>query len=203
MGSLAKINPAKGEETVIGATGLSFNAFDLAKVRGQLYLTDFSNNLYSVDPLTGIATPTASTDMPPDPNIPLTFNSDGTFNLCDEGLYGIAETLYATFDSYAIDPTQTPPTIVHRYVSPHVYKVDPLTGATTVLAETDWQLSAIVEAGGKVYAFKAVIDGFDWSVGVPIAHAELDTLNLKTGKTKKIADIDHTLGPVFGAVPVL
>lgn len=87
--------------------------------------------------------------MPPDPNIPLTFNSDGTFNLCDEGLYGIAETLYATFDSYAIDPTQTPPTIVHRYVSPHVYKVDPLTGATTVLAETDWQLSAIVEAGGK------------------------------------------------------
>jgi hypothetical protein len=202
LGSLAKLNPARGEETIIGATGLSFNAFDLAKLRGKLYLTDFSNNLYSVDPLTGIASPTASTGMPPDPNIPLTFNNDGTFNLCDEGLYGIAGKLYATFDSYAIDPTQTPPTVIHQYVHPRVYKVDPLTGATTVLAETDWQISAIVEVDERVYAFKAVIDGFDWNIDVPIAHAELDTLDLKTGRTKKIADIDPSLGPIFGAVPV-
>src|SRR6266853_3386342 len=90
LGSLAKINPATGEETVIGATGLSFHAFDLAEVRGKLYLTDFTNNLYSVDPLSGIATTDVNTGMPPDLNIPLTFNADGTFNLCDEGLYGIA-----------------------------------------------------------------------------------------------------------------
>ena len=202
LGSLAKINRATGEETVIGATGLSFNAFDLAEVRGKLYLTDFSNNLYLIDQASGVATPTANTGMPPDPNIPLTFNGDGTFNLCDEGLYGIAGKLYATFDSYAIDPTQTPPTVVHQYVSPRVYEVDPFTGATRILAETDWQISAIVEAAGKVYAFKAVIDGFDWSFGVPIAHAELDRLDLKTGKTKKIADIDPSLGPIFGAAPV-
>jgi hypothetical protein len=173
-----------------------------AKVRGKLFLTDFSNNLYSIDPRFGTATPIASTGMPPDPNIPLTFNNDGTFNLCDEGLYGIGGKLYATFDSYAIDPTQTPPNIAHRYVSPRVYKVDPFTGATKVLAETDWQLSAIVEADGKVYAFKAVIDGFDWSIDVLIGHAELDTLDLNTGKTKKIADIDPSLGPIFGAAPV-
>ena len=201
-GSLAKINPATGEETVVGATGLSFNAFDLAEVRGKLYLTDFSNNLYSVDPLTGIATTDVNTGLPPDPNIPFTFNDDGTFNLCDEGLYGIAGKLYATFDSYAIDPTQTPPTIVHKYVSPRVYEVDPFTGATTIIAKTDWQLSAIVEADGKVYAFKAVIDGFDWSIDLPISHAELVTLDLNTGKTKKVADIDPSLGPIFGAVPV-
>lgn len=90
LGSLAKVNPATDEETVVGATGLSFNAFDLAKVRGKLYLTDFSNNLYSVDPLSGVATTDANTGIPPDPNIPLTLNDDGTFNLCDEGLYGIA-----------------------------------------------------------------------------------------------------------------
>jgi hypothetical protein len=202
LGSLANINPATGEETVIGATGLSFNAFDLAKARGKLYLTDFSNNLYSVDPVTGVATTAALTGMPPDPNTPLTFNSDGTFNLCDEGLYGIAGKLYATFDSYAIDPTKTPPSRVHEYVSPRVYEVDPFTGATTLIANTDWQLSAIVEAAGKVYAFKAVIDGFDWNFDVPIAHAELDTLDLKTGKTSKIAAIDPRLGPIFGAVPV-
>ena len=201
-GSLAKINPAMGEEAVVGATGLSFNAFDLAEVRGKLYLTDFSNNLYSVDPLTGIATTDVNTGLPPDPNIPFTFNDDGTFNLCDEGLYGIAGKLYATFDSYAIDPTQTPPTIVHEYVSPRVYEVDPFTGATTVIAKTDWQLSAIVEADGKVYAFKAVIDGFDSSIDLPISHAELVTLDLKTGKTQKVADLDPGLGPIFGAVPV-
>ena len=97
---------------------------------------------------------------------------------------------------------QTPPTIAHEYVSPRVYEVDPFTGATTVLADTDSKLSAIVEADGKVYAFKAVIDGFDWSIDVPIAHAELDTLDLKTGKTNKIADLDPSLGPIFGAAPV-
>lgn len=201
LGSLAKINPATGEETVIGATGLSFNAFDLAEVRGKLSLTDFSNNLYTIDPVTGVATTTALTGMPPDPKIPFTFNDDGSFNLCDEGLYGIAGKLYATFDSYAIDPTQTPPTIVHEYVSPRVYEVDPFTGSTTVIASTDWQLSAIVAADGKVYAFKAVIDGFDWSIDLPIAHAELVTLDLKTGKTSQIANIDPSVGPVFGAAP--
>src|SRR5215471_5558561 len=75
-GDLVKINPATGEETVIGQTGLGFNAFDLAKVRGRLYLTDFSNNLYSVDAGSGVATPTSATGMPPDPTIPFTTNSD-------------------------------------------------------------------------------------------------------------------------------
>jgi hypothetical protein len=31
LGSLARINPATGEETIIGETGLSFNAFDLGQ----------------------------------------------------------------------------------------------------------------------------------------------------------------------------
>jgi hypothetical protein len=47
-----------------------------------------------------------------------------------------------------------------------------------------------------------VIDGFDWSIDLPIAHAELVTLDLKSGKTSKIADIDPSLGPVFGVAPV-
>jgi len=86
-GSLAKINPATGEETIIGQTGLGFNTFDLGEVRGKLYATDLSNNIYSVDPATGVATPITATGIPPDPTTPLTFNSDGTFNVCDEGLY--------------------------------------------------------------------------------------------------------------------
>ena len=143
--------------------------------------------------------------MPPDPHVPFTFNDDGTFNLCDEGLYGIAGKLYATFDSFAIDVAPTPPTIAHKLVAPRMYAVDPFTGATTVLAKTDWNLSAIVEADGKIYAFKGVLDGFisiSPTAGFPIAHSDLDTLNLRTGQTHKIVGLDPNVSVIFGAAPV-
>lgn len=201
VGSLAKIDPATGAVTDIGLTGLGFNAFSLAEFGGKLYLTDFSNNLYSVDPATGAATFLATTGMPPDPNIPFTFNRDGTFNLCDEGMYGIAGRLVANFDAFALDPTQTPPTRAHGFVSPRLYAVDPLTGATTVLANTDWQITSLVEANGKTYAFKGVLDGFNVNYGFPISHPELDTLDLNTGKTAKLANIDPDLILIVGAAP--
>lgn len=28
-------------------------------------------------------------------------------------------------------------------------------------------------------------------------------LNLRTGKTNKLTDVDHSVGPIFGAAPVL
>ena len=208
-GYLATINPATGVETalrpiLVNGQPLGFNAFSLAKVHGGLYLTDFSNNLYSVDFATGNATPVGTnggtTGLRPDPNIPFTTNEDGTFNLCDEGLYEFDGKLYATFDSFALDPNPTPPTRAHEYIAPYLWQIDPVTGDATFIANTDWNLSAIVGAEGNVYAFKAVPDGF--SNGFPIAHAELDTLDLRTGKTAKVADIDPGLGPIFGAVPV-
>ena len=202
IGSLAKINPATGEETVIGQTGLGLNAFSLGKARGELYLTDFSNNIYSVDPETGVATAMGATGMPPDPTVPFTLNNDGTFNLCDEGLYGVRGKLYATFDSFALDPTRTPPTIAHVHVSPALYRIDPETGTATFIAKTDLQLGALVEVHGRVFAFRGVLDGFDFTVGFPVAHTELVTLNLETGKTRKLGDIDHSVGLIFGAAPV-
>jgi hypothetical protein len=210
-GYLVKIDPATGDETLLRAITvngqpLGFNAFALAKADERLYVTDFSNNLYSVDFATGDATPVGpsggTTGLRPDPNVPFTFNSDGTFNLCDEGLYGFDGKLYATFDSYAIDPSQTPPTRAHEYMSPYVWQIDPRSGAATFVANTDWQVSAIVEVEGKFYAFENVFDGFDFGIGFPIAHAELVTLDLKTGKTHKVADIDPSVGPIFGAAPV-
>src|SRR6266567_3583901 len=45
-GNLEKINPATGETTVIGQTGLGYNAFELAEFGGKLYATDFGNNIY-------------------------------------------------------------------------------------------------------------------------------------------------------------
>jgi len=207
-GSLAKINPVDGVETVIAqitfqGQPLGFNAFDLGEVGGKLYLTDFSNNLYSVDPETGVATLIAATGMPPDPTAPFTFNADGTFNLCDEGLYNVGGKLYATFDSFDLDPAKTPPPIAHVHVSPALYQIDPATGLATFVAETDLQLSALFVAGnGKFYAFRAVLDGFDAVYDFPIAHAELVTLDLATGKTTKLTDIDHSIGPIFGAAPI-
>ncbi len=201
-GSLAKINPASGEETIIGQTGLGFNAFDLGEVRGELYVTDFGGNVYSVDPETGIATPITATGIPADPTIPLTFNSDGTFNLCDEGLYSVAGSLYATFDSYDIDPTQTPPTIAHVHVAPALYQIDPATGLATFVATTDLGIGALVEVNGRLYGFEGVLDGFDSIYGVPIAHAKLVTVNLATGQTNALTDVDHSIGVIFGAAPV-
>jgi hypothetical protein len=202
IGSLAKINPATGEETVIGPTGLGLFIFDLAAVRGKLYATDLSNNIYSVDPDSGVATPITATGMPPDPNYPLTFNGDGSFNLCDEGLYGMGGKLYATFDSFAIDPHGTLPTREHEFVSPALYQIDPVTGAATFVAPTTWQLTAVVEADGKFYAFAGVIDGFDFTIGFPIGHAEVLRLDLATGKTIKITDVDQGPQGIFGAAPV-
>jgi hypothetical protein len=202
IGSLARINPATGEETIIGQTGLGFNIFDLGAARGKLFVTDLSNNIYSVDPDTGVATPITATGMPPDPTIPFTFNDDGTFNLCDEGLYGVNGKLYATFDSFALDVTKTPPSIAHAHVAPALYQIDPGTGAAKFVAQTEWNLTALVAVDGRLYAFHGVIDGWDSTFDFPIAHAELVRLNFLTGQTRKLIDLDPSLGIIFGAAPV-
>jgi len=210
-GYLVKIDPATGDETVLRAITyngqpLGFNAFDLAKVEGRLYVTDFSNNLYALDFATGKAKPVGpsggTTGLRPDPNVPFTFNSDGTFNLCDEGLYGFDGKLYATFDAYAIDPAQTPPARTHQYMSPYLWQIDPRSGAATFVANTDWQVSAFVAFTGKFYAFEVVLDAFDFNYNVPISHAELRMIDLRTSKTSKVADIAPNPGPIFGAAPV-
>ena len=202
VGSLAKINTRTGEVTDIGSTGLGYNAFSLAGVRGKLYLTDFSNNIYRVNPESGVATPIVATGMPPDPNIPFTFNSDGTFNLCDEGFYGVEGELYATFDSFALDPNQTPPAIAHVFVSPAVYRIDPSTGNATFVTQTDLMLTALVEVDEQVYAFKGVLDGFDHTYNFPVSHNELVRLDLRTGKTGKPTEVDASVGVIFGAAPI-
>ena len=201
-GYLVKINPASGEITPIGPTGLGYNAFDLAEVRGKLYLTDFNNNIYSLDPQTGAATFMKATGMLPDPNVPFTTNADGTFNLCDESFYGVGGELFATFDSFNIDET----TLVidenpaNQTVSPALYRIDPLTGAATRVGPTNLTLSSSVEVDGKIYAFRTPVTGF--VDGFPVGFSQLVTLDLATGKTRFIRNVDAATGPIFGAAPV-
>src|SRR5277367_2028328 len=160
-GSLAKINPETGKTTVIGPTGLGFNAFTLAGVGQKLYLTDFNNNIYSVNPHTGSAAFIRATGIPPDPTIPFTFNNDGTFNLCDETFYGVNGELYATFDSLDFDPTPGPASlVVTTKVNPKLYRIDPSTGDATPVGHTDVQLSASVAVDKKFYGLTAVVIRF-------------------------------------------
>jgi len=203
FGSLAKINTRTGEVTEIGPTGVGFNAFALASVRGKLYLTDINGNLYTVNRETGEATPVGSTSMPPDTNIPFTLNSDGTLNLCDQAFYGIGGELYATLDAFALDLNPTIPTIAHVFISPALYRIDPASGSASYVAPIELQLLSMVEVDGKTYAFHGVLDGFDRTYSFPIAHSELMRLDLQNGTTVKVTDVDPSTGPIFGAAPIL
>ncbi len=55
----------------------------------------------------------------------------------------------------------------------------------------------------KVYAFRAVVDGFDTTYDFPVSHAELVRLDLRTGKTGEPTEVDLSIGLIFGAVPIL
>lgn len=202
-GNLVTVNPATGAVTVIGQTGLGFNALDLAGDRGRLFLTDFNNNIYSVDPSTGTASFLQTTGIAPDPTVPFTLNGDGTFNLCDESLYGIGGSLYATFDSFAINPDRTNPNFlsIAAAVKPMLYRIDPATGVASLVGPTDLQLGSTVAVDGKVYAFRLVIT--DFVDGFPVGSSQLVSLDLASGTTTFLRNIDPAAGPIFGAAPVL
>jgi len=197
-GNLEKIDPATGATTVVGPTGLGFNAFDLAGVRGQLYVTDFSNNIYSVNARTGAATLLAATGIPADPAVPFTFNNDGTMNLCDEAFYGVGGKLYAIFDAFTLDPATL---AVNLTVQPGLYQIDPLSGLASYIAPTDPDLGALVQVNGGVYAFRWLFFGFgDFG---PIPQSQVARLDLATGQTSVVSNVDPAAGGITGAAPFL
>ena len=193
-GNLESINPATGATTTIGPTGLPFfwtgmtTAFDLAGVNGNLYLTDFSNNLYSVNAHTGAATLIGATGMPADPNVPFTVNADGTINLCDEILYGVAGKLFATFDAFTLNPVSG--MVASVVVPPNLWRIDPSTGVATLIGPTDLNLDGGVEVNGEFYAFN-----------LGSSPSQLVTLDLTNGNTTFLTNVDPAAGMIFGAAP--
>jgi hypothetical protein len=204
-GNLSRVNPKTGDVTVIGPTGLGFNVFELAEARGKLYLTDFDNNLYKVDPENGVATLFRATGMPGFPAPSFSSNSDGTINLGDETLYGIDGRLFATFDAFTLDPatlTQTPADCC----GPAVYEINPSTGLAKVIApHTSLNLGAAVLLNERYYAFKWVVTGF--TDAGPQIKSQLLILDLETGRTKPLENaagpifVDAVAGGVTGAAP--
>jgi hypothetical protein len=84
-GNLYSINPASGVAALIGPSGLADcttpaspcgpnSASDLGALNGNIYATDFQNNLYHVNTITGATTLIGSTGIPALPFVPTSFN---------------------------------------------------------------------------------------------------------------------------------
>lgn len=199
QGNLNSINPVTGATTLIGPTGLvdcadflngspcgPKSANVLGSLGGQIYATDFANNLYRVNPTTGVSTLIGPTGVPGLPFIsPITTNPDNTFNAYDESLFGANGNLYATFDAFTVSLDTF--TVASVLIPDNLYRIDPKTGATTLIGPTILNLSAVAMANGVAYAF---VGGANQVV----------TLDLATGHTSPVTDYDPSIGIVTGAV---
>jgi hypothetical protein len=196
-GNLTSINPTTGLTTVIGPTGLSdcstpaspcgpHSAGVLAGLGGTLYATDFSQNLYTVNPATGATTLIGTTGIPPVP-FPshFTSNPDGTANVMSATLFAANGNLYATFNTARIDFATGQETIG---IPNSLYQINPETAVTTRIAPTADDLTAVIQLSGTSYAFN-------------VGTGQLLTLDLANGQTSFAANVDPALGYIEGAVP--
>jgi len=162
------------------------SANDLAALGGKIYATDISNNLYTVNPLTGAATLIGATGIPAVPANPGSANPDGSFNEFDESLFSAGGNLYATFDAITLNPS---PFTVTPVISPDLYKVNPATGLATLIGPTALTIGAVVGVNGTFYAFNNMA-------------GEVEALNLANGNTTPVSNFPPDGGLlVQGASP--
>jgi hypothetical protein len=195
-GNLYSINPSTGAETLIGATGIGINAFSLAQVNGIIYATDLGNNIYTVNPVTGAATFLSATGIPPDQHYPFTTDpSNGYTYLCDETLYGVGNSLYATYDEIEVSPDGS---TFNTLTSADLWKIDPATGLATKIAPTDLMLDGSFYENGSLYAF--------FANGNPpnnffAPQLQIESIDLSNGTTHFVTDVDPAAVFINGAIP--
>ncbi|MDQ2775282.1 MAG: PEP-CTERM sorting domain-containing protein [Acidobacteriota bacterium] len=195
-GNLDSINPATGVSSLVGPTGLAdcsapptppcgpHSSNSLASAGGGIYVTDFANKLYKVNPATGAATLVGPTGIPALPFTPLTVNPDGTFDAYDEGLFGANGKLYATFDAFTVNSvTFTTGSVV---IAPDLYEIDPTTGVATLIGPTGLNLGAVADVNGTFYAFNG-------------GTSQVVSLDLSNGHTTFVSNFDPVAGIVTGA----
>jgi hypothetical protein len=206
-GNLDSINPATGVPRLIGPTGLTScvvptqlscgprSAFVLGAANGTIYATDFRNDLYIVDPITGRAALLSDhTGLPASPFILGSQNADGTVNFADEAMWGAEEKLYVIYDAFVIDLSTN--TVVKIVVAPELYEVDPRTGHATKIGPISG-LTANLGINGGVS-----LNGASYVFTAPRFGLQIATIDLSTGKTHPIGALESSAGRIEGAVPV-
>ena len=192
-GDVDLINPATGVATDIGPSGLGdctipgvspcgpSSANDIGGLAGKIYATDFQNDLYGLNPLTGAATLIGPTGIPA--FVP-GLNPDGTVTFYDEAIFGAPESLYMTFDSFTFNLNTF--AVGSTVVTPTLYRVNTLTGGATPIGPTDLGIGAVVSVNGTFYAFDDLTN-------------QIESLNLTNGSTTFVSNFDPAAGVIQGA----
>lgn len=195
-GNLIAIDARTGQTSVVGATGLDDcstpispcgpnSALWIGVVDGQYYVTDFANNLYSLDPNTAATKLIGPTGIPALALPPFSPNSDGTVNVFGASLFGFHGRLYAYFTTLAVNfETQASTTLIPG----EIYQIDPVTGHATPVAPTG-SFANIVNVNETIYAFEGL-------------SGEVVILDPRTGCTSHATNIDPGASVIAGAVPV-
>ena len=199
-GDLDAIDPVNGKTSFVGSTGLhdcskpdSLPDPKCANVIGQLgealYATDFAQNLYTVNPVTGEATQIGSTGIPQLTFVPLS-------NACpncvyNESLFSFGGKLYANFATAT--RTSSGPVIG---TVPQLWEINVTTGVATpgpLLVNANGNpaigLTSIVNVNGIIYAFNA-------------ASGQVLTVDVTTGQTTAVTALHSNAGLIGGATPV-
>lgn len=197
-GNLASINRTTGALSVVGPTGfgdcsgavvanLSNCQLSFGQALGKYYTTDFDNNLYTVDPLTGHATLVGKTGIPALTFLPAIPAADGSFDFYDENLFEADGKLYANFDTGHLQPPADPNSspVATETTPSALYQIDPITGVATKVADTLFGQITIANINGVIYGF----DGLDSSIR---------TLDVTTGATTVVGYSDESVGLVSG-----
>ena len=194
-GDLYSIDLRTGVPTKVGATGLGDcaspaspcgpkSAVTIGYLGGKYYALDSSQNLYSLDPATAATKLIGPTGIPAITIVPGAIDS-GKLNLYFESMFSFRGKLYTNFDTSQLDLSNGSATAV---VPGALYQIDPDTGVATRITPTDIGLLTIVNVNDTIYAFDAF-------------HRRFVTLDLKTGQTEAVSDIEPSAGLVCGAIP--
>jgi hypothetical protein len=194
-GNLDAIDPVTGQTSVVGPTGLGDcstlaspcgpdSANWIGLFDGHYYVTDFANNLYSLDPKTAATRLIGPTGIPAITAAPFSENPDGSVNVFGSSLFSARGKFYAYFATLTVNfatGTFTP------IIPGAIYEIDPATGHATMVAPTETTFSAIVNVNNTIYAFNA------WT-------GEVVILDVTNGHTTVVTGVDPGVGPIAGAV---
>jgi hypothetical protein len=196
-GNLDSIDPTTGIPTMIGPTGLTScvipsdptcgpaSAFSIWAAAGKVYATDFSNDLYVLNPQTGAAVLLSdNTGLPASPFVLGSQNPDGTLNFADEAIWGSGENLYITYDAFIFNPVTFQD--VSTIVAPELYRINPLTGVATAIGPTDLGIGGATDVNGVSYEFNDLT-------------GQIATIDLSTGATSATGFFDQSAGVIQGA----